>query len=69
MFIFLFPLLPVHKCPQAIKCCHSWVQFGLPLPEISSLIDHLFLALLDQELFFNACEALTRIVSHDDSHK
>ena len=63
-FALLFaPLL------QAMKCCGSWVQFGLPLPEMSSLIDLLFQALLEEDLFTQACETLTEITTHHDSFK
>lgn len=54
---------------QAMKCCSSWVQFGLPLPEMSTLIDHLFQSLLVEDLFTQACETLTEISSHHDSLK
>eukprot|EP00731_Ephydatia_muelleri_P019156 Em0011g1196a len=54
---------------MAIKCYTSWTQFGLPLTQVSPLLDQLFQALYDPELFASACEALTEAVSHDDARK
>ena len=52
-----------------MKCCCSWVQFGLPLPEIGSLIDLVFHCLLDPELLEVATDTLTEMLAHDDSFK
>lgn len=54
---------------MAIKCYTSWTQFGLPLTQVSPLLDQLFQALYDPDLFSSACEALTEAVSHDDARK
>ncbi|XP_064386855.1 importin-13-like isoform X2 [Halichondria panicea] len=54
---------------DAMHCCSSWVQFGLPLPEVDSLIDHLFACLLVPELLETASDTLQEMLSHDDSFK
>ncbi len=52
-----------------MQCCSSWVQFGLPLPEVDRLIDHLFVCLSVPELLETASDTLQDMLSHDDSFK
>ena len=52
-----------------MKCFGSWVEFGLPLPEVQGFIGHLLQGLLNDELFSQACETLADIVSKEDSMK
>lgn len=54
---------------QAMKCFSSWVEFGLPLPEVQGFIGQLLQGLLNEELFSQSCETLTDIVSKEDSMK
>ncbi len=54
---------------QAIKCLQAWVQFGVPLEEISPLIDCLLTCVRDDEFFDASLDAISSIVSHPDTHK
>ena len=54
---------------QAIKCLQAWVQFGVPMEEMSPLIDSLLVAVREEELFDCSLDALSSIVSHPDTHR
>ena len=54
---------------QAIKCLQAWVQFGVPMDEMSPLIDRVLAAVKEEELFDCSLDALSSIVSHPDTHK
>ena len=54
---------------QAIKCLQAWVQFGVPMEEMSPLIDRVLAAVREEELFDCSLDALSSIVSHPDTHK
>ena len=54
---------------QAIKCLQAWVQFGVPMEEMSPLIDRVLASVRDEELFDCSLDALSSIVSHPDTHK
>jgi len=52
-----------------MQCCSSWVQFGLPLPEIDPLIEQLFNCLSEYELLETASGTLQDMITHNDSFK
>ena len=54
---------------QAMKCFNSWLEFGLPLPEVQNFIGQLLQALHNEELFSQACDTLADIVSKEESMK
>ena len=54
---------------QAMKCFSSWVEFGLPLPEVQGFVGQLLQGLVNDELFTQACNTLADIVSKEDSLK
>ena len=54
---------------QAMKCFSSWVEFGLPLPEVQGFVGQLLQGLLNEDLFSQACNTLADIVSKEDSMK
>ena len=55
--------------PQAMRCCSSWVEFGLPLPEIQGLIGQILQGLLNESLFSQASDTLADLVAHQESMK
>ena len=61
--------LPCPPLPQAMKCCSSWIEFGLPLPEIQGLVGQMLQALLDEGLFSQASDTLADLVAHQESMK
>ena len=58
---------PVYE--QSLKCFCSWVQFGIPLPEIEHLVCKVFGLLSNEVLFETAVETLVQVFSLIDNHK
>ncbi|CAI8015377.1 Importin-13, partial [Geodia barretti] len=54
---------------DAMKCFSSWVEFGLPLPEVQGFVGQLLQGLVNDELFTQACNTLADIVSKEESLK
>ncbi|XP_014680934.1 PREDICTED: importin-13-like [Priapulus caudatus] len=70
----LYQALVQPGCPQevtqeALRCCSSWVQFGVPLLEAESLVRIVIQALHDKQLFEVAADALVNVFLHPDSHR
>ena len=53
---------------QAVKSLQAWVQFGVPMDEMTPIIERLLGAVNDEELFDCSLDALSSIVSHPDTH-
>lgn len=56
------------KC-QALRCTQSWIQFKIPVKDLSSLITRTLALLPDSETFEAAVEVILELVSHPQSEQ
>ena len=60
---------PVHLYEQSLSCLASWVQFGVPLPQLESLTVETLQALHNPQLFDTAIETVVHIILQHENYR
>ena len=54
---------------QSLKCLSSWVQFGIPLPDLEPIAVNVFQALNNDMYFDTAIESLVHVFLQHENYK
>ena len=59
----------MHLYEQSLSCLASWVQFGVPLPQLESLTVETLQALHNPQLFDTAIETVVHIILQHENYR
>ncbi|XP_064626443.1 importin-13-like isoform X2 [Lineus longissimus] len=65
----MVPSSPPEVYDQAMKCFSSWVQFGIPLNESVTLVQQVFDALNNTDIFDTAIECLVNVFQQPEAYR